>query len=443
MTVQRGTRARSLIALGFGFFIDSAEDLALPMLFPAIRNSLGLLYSHLGLIDNVRIIFQTFSGPFWGMLADKYNRKWILVIGTGVWGIWTALCGLVDSFWQLMVLRVVACIGLGCLYPAAFSILGDIFGPKDRGKAMGAISAIGMFGIVVGALVFGELTAIPEIGWRIGLVGLGAMSVLSGVVIAILIKNPVRGAAEPELSDVITEEAEVQFAFSLKKVREVLRSGTLWLNFIQGAFIMTCINGLSIFFVTWLVDDRGYSESEAPIFFAGIVISLAIGSFVAGVVADWADVRSPKYGRILCSQGSIAITLPALWYLFTQAQTEIQILVPSILAGFFLDWTRRGVQQPLAHAVTKPELRSTAMALMEFTQGAFASMVIILFGNFANQYGLTTTLLVLSVGFWSIALVLTTLYYFVYPREAAILRQEMQNRRQVLIGQSQIADLPE
>lgn len=193
-----------------------------------------------------------------------------------------------------------------------------------------------------------------------------------------------------------------------------------------------------------LVSGRpGYSESEAPIFFAGIVISLAIGSFVAGVVADWADVRSPKYGRILCSQGSIAITLPALWYLFTQAQTEIQILVPSILAGFFLDWTRRGVQQPLAHAVTKPELRSTAMALMEFTQGAFASMVIILFGNFANQYGLTTTLLVLSVGFWSIALVLTTLYYFVYPREAAILRQEMQNRRQVLIGQSQIADLPE
>lgn len=264
MTVQRGTRARSLIALGFGFFIDSAEDLALPMLFPAIRNSLGLLYSHLGLIDNVRIIFQTFSGPFWGMLADKYNRKWILVIGTGVWGIWTALCGLVDSFWQLMVLRVVACIGLGCLYPAAFSILGDIFGPKDRGKAMGAISAIGMFGIVVGALVFGELTAIPEIGWRIGLVGLGAMSVLSGVVIAILIKNPVRGAAEPELSDVITEEAEVQFAFSLKKVREVLRSGTLWLNFIQGAFIMTCINGLSIFFVTWLVDDRDIRRVKRP-----------------------------------------------------------------------------------------------------------------------------------------------------------------------------------
>ncbi|MFZ5807776.1 MAG: MFS transporter [Chloroflexota bacterium] len=436
MNNSKGLRARSLIALGFGFFIDSAEDLALPMLFPAIRNSLGLLYSHLGLIDNVRIIFQTFSGPFWGMLADKYNRKWILVIGTGLWGIWTALCGLVDSFWQLLALRVVACIGLGCLYPAAFSIMGDIFGPKDRGKAMGTISAIGMFGIVVGAVTFGQLTNIPEIGWRIGLVGLGFMSIISGVVIAVLIKNPVRGQAEPELSDVIKEEDETRFAFSLVKVKEVLRSKTLWINFIQGAFVMTTLNALSIFLVTWLVDDRGFSEADAPLFFGGVVISLAVGSFVAGIVADWADQRSPRYGRIICSQASIAITLPALLYLFTKAHTVVEILVPSIVAGFFIDWTRRGTQQPMAHAVTKPELRSTAMALMEFTQGSFASVVIILFGNYANQFGLTRTLLILTVGFWTIALLLTTFYYFVYPKEAAHFRQEMQNRREILLAEN-------
>lgn len=436
MKQSKGLRARALTALGFGFFIDSAEDLALPMLFPAIRPSLGLLYSDLSLIDNIRIIFQTFSGPFWGMAADKYNRKWILVIGTGIWGIWTALCGLVDNFWQLMILRVVACIGLGCLYPAAFSMLGDIFGPKDRGKAMGAISAIGMLGIVVGAVTFGELTGIPDTGWRIGFVLLGAMSVLSGVVIAVLIKNPVRGAAEPELQDVIKKEDEARFSFNLKKVREVLKSGTIWVNFIQGAFVMTALNALTIFYVTWLVDDRGFAESDAPLFFGGVVISLAVGSVVAGIVADWADKRFPKFGRIVCSQASIAITLPALWYLFTTAQTFMQVLIPSIIAGFFIDWTRRGTQQPLAHAVTKPELRSTAMALMEFTQGAFASVVIIIFGGYANQYGLTQTLLVLTVGFWAIAFLLTTIYYFVYPREAHALRSAMETRREEILAKN-------
>jgi MFS family permease len=429
-------KTKSMISLGFGFFIDSAEDLALPMLFPAIRNSLGLVYSQLGLIDNIRILFQTLSGPFWGIAADKFNRKWILVLGTGLWGIWTAACGLVNSFWQLLILRIVACIGLGCLYPAAFSILGDIFGPRERGKAMGTISAIGIFGIVAGSIVFGELTAMPDIGWRIGFVVLGIMSILSGLVIAIFLENPVRGSAEPELKDVITAKDEKLFAFNFDKVREVMKSKTLWVNFIQGAFIMTAINALTIFFVTWLVDDRGFSESDAPLFFGGIVISLAVGSVVAGLVCDWADKINPRYGRIICSQASIAISLPFLFYLFTRAQTVTQILIPSIVAGFFIDWTRRGTQQPMAHAVTKPELRSTAMAMMEFVQGAVASVVIILFGRFANLYGLTRTLLILTCVFWVIALILTTIYYFVYPKESSEFREEMEERRKIIISQT-------
>jgi len=172
-TDKKGARARLLTALGFGFFIDSAEDVALPMLWPAVRTALGLSYAQLGYIDSIRVIFQTFSGPFWGMLADRYNRKWILVIGTGVWGLWTSVCGLVTDYWQLLIVRVVACIGLGCLYPAAFSLLADSFGPKQRGRAMGTISAIGMFGIVAGALAFGEIIGVSENGWRIGFVGLG------------------------------------------------------------------------------------------------------------------------------------------------------------------------------------------------------------------------------------------------------------------------------
>ena len=429
---KKSIRTKTMVALGFGFLIDSAEDLALPMLFPAIRNTLGLVYSQLAVIDNIRIIFQTMSGPFWGMAADKFNRKWILVLGTGVWGIWTAACGLVDAFWQLLVLRIIACIGLGCLYPAAFSMLGDIFGPKERGKAMGTISAIGIMGIVIGAVVFGELTNVPDTGWRIGFIVLGGMSILSGVVIALLIKNPVRGSAEPELENVITKDDEKIFAFNFSKVKEVLKSKTLWVNYIQGAFIMTAINALTIFFVTWLVDDRGFSESDAPIFFGGIVLSLAVGSIAAGIVSDWADKRWPRFGRIVCSQASIAISLPALLYLFTRAHTTAEILISSVIAGFFIDWTRRGTQQPLAHAVTKPELRSTAMAMMEFTQGLFASIVIMVFGNYANTYGLTQTLLILTVLFWTIALVITTVFYFVYPKEAAQFRQTMNERREVI-----------
>ncbi len=433
---KKGFRARILTALGFGFFIDSAEDVALPMLWPAVRNALGLSYAQLGYIDSIRVIFQTFSGPFWGMLADRYNRKWILVIGTGVWGLWTSICGLATDYWQLLIVRVVACIGLGCLYPAAFSILADSFGPKQRGRAMGTISAIGMFGIVAGALAFGEVIGISEDGWRIGFIGLGLTSVLSGLVIAILVKEPVRGAAEPELESIITAQSASRFRFHLAGVKEIFKVKTVLVNFLQGIFMLTTINALATFYVTWLVDDRGFSEADAPLFFGGVVISLAVGNFVGGSVGDWAYRRWPKYGRAAVSQISIAISLPAMWYLFTKATSTAEIIACSIVAGFFLDWTRRGAMQPMVQSAVRPELRSTAMALTEFVNGAFASVVIILFGKYADQFGLSRTLLLLTSGFWAIAFLVTPLYYFVYPKDAQRLHDQMEERREIIAGEN-------
>jgi len=369
------------------------------------------------------------------MVADRYNRKWVLVVGTGAWGILTLACGLVTSYWQLLAVRVVACIGLGCLYPVAFSMLADVFGPHHRGKAMGTVSFIGMFGIVVGAFVFGELLNISEVGWRWAFIALGLASILSGVVIAVLVRDPVRGGAEPALEEVITEETAARFPFHLADVREVLRSRTVWVNFIQGVFVMTPINAMAAFFVTWLVDDRGFSEADAPMIFGGVVIALAFGGLAGGVVADWADARWPRYGRIAVSQVSILLAWPAMLFLLLRAVDFGPLLASALFAGFFLDWTRRGVKQPLVQNVIRPELRSTAMALTEFSQGAVAAVVIVLFGSFADRFGLTRTLLVLACGFWAIALVVTIAYYFVYPPEAQRLREAMEQRRDSIISE--------
>ncbi len=434
----KGKRARLLTALGFGFFIDSAEDVALPMLWPAVRTALGLSYAQLSYIDSIRVIFQTFSGPFWGMLADRYNRKWILVIGTGIWGLWTSVCGLATNYWQLLIVRVIACIGLGCLYPAAFSLLADSFGPKQRGRAMGTISAIGMFGIVAGALTFGEVIGISANGWRIGFIGLGLMSAVSGLVIAVLVKEPVRGAAEPELESIIDEESAARFRFKVADIKELLKVKTVLVNFLQGIFMLTTINALATFYVTWLVDDRGFSESDAPLFFGVVVISLAVGNFIGGIVGDWAYRRWPKYGRAVVSQVSIAIALPAMWYLFTRAYSTLPIVICSIVAGFFLDWTRRGAMQPMVQSAVRPELRSTAMALTEFVNGAFASVTIILFGKYADRYGLSHTLLILTSGFWAIAFLVTPLYYFVFPSDSQRLHEMMRDRRDMIVGRDSI-----
>jgi MFS family permease len=421
-----------LAVLGFGFFIDSAEDVALPMLFPAIRSALGLDVAALGLMTGVRIIFQTFSGPFWGMAADRFSRKWVLVIGAGLWGLWTSLCGLTFSFWQLFAAHVIACLGLGCLYPAAFSMVADTFGPHNRGKALGTIAAVGMLGIVAGAVIFGQLVGASDTGWRWAFITLGLASVVSGVLIAVAIRDPVRGAAEPELEHVITEEKAIQFRFHPANVVQILARKTVWVNFLQGVFLLTTINSLMTFFPTWLVDDRHLSQSHAMLIFGCVVVSLAVGSIGGGIVADSSDRRWPRYGRILISQISILVTLPAMYFLLIRATSTQSIIASALLAGFFIDWTRRGVKQPLVQNVIPPELRSTAMALTEFVQGAAASIIIIFFAGYAKRHGLTAALMILGCGSWTIALIVTSLYYLVYPADAVRLRNAMEHRRQLL-----------
>jgi predicted MFS family arabinose efflux permease len=218
-------------------------------------------------------------------------------------------------------------------------------------------------------------------------------------------------------------------------VKEIFKIKTVLVNFLQGIFMLTAINALATFYVTWLVDDRGFSESDAPLFFGVLVISLAAGNFVGGSVGDWAYRRWPNYGRAVMSQISIGIVLPAMYLLFTQAYTTTEIAVCSVIIGFFLDWTRRGAMQPMVQSAVRPELRSTAMAMTEFINGAFASIVIILFGQYADQYGLNQTLLILSCGFWFFAFLVTPLYYLVFPKDSKKLSDQMQERREIITSE--------
>lgn len=92
--------------------------------------------------------------------------------------------------------------------------------------------------------------------------------------------------------------------------------------------------------------------------------------------------------------------------------------------------------QPMVQSAVRPELRSTAMALTEFINGAFASVVIILFGKFADRVGLSRTLLILTSGFWTIAFFVTPLYYLVFPKDSSRLHEQMQERRDLITGKS-------
>ncbi len=426
------SRWRTMLALSFGYFIDQGEVQAMSVLFPTLQTLWGLTYTQLGTVGTIRNVLQSITAPLWGFAADKFTRKKVIVFGTGIWGIWTLLCGLTQSFGQLLAVRAISGIGLGCLMPATFSLLSDAFPPRQRGRALGIMEALGMLGIVVGTLGLGML-ATPTL-WRWGFILLGMFSVLSGVVVWFLVEEPVRGAAEPELEGRITAADAEKYGFKMSDVPKVLSIRTIWVAIGQGLAGMMPWVVLALYLITWLVRDRGMDEQGATIAFAGIVVGTAISNVLGGFLGDWAEGVNPKYGRPFIGQVSVISGIPLSYILFTQTGDWPfwALVVLCFFTALLISWAGKGSKEPMMQAVTPPELRGTAFSLVTFVESGFTALVAYVAGLLADSMGLTQAMLWTIPFPWFICALIFSLFYWSYPRDSAKLRALMTKRAEEL-----------
>ena len=425
-------RWRTLLALAFGYFIDQGEGQAMSVLFPTLQQIWGLTYTQLGLVGTIRNFLQSITAPLWGYAADRYSRKKVIVFGTGIWGIWTLLIGFSQNYGQLLTLRAISGIGLGCLMPATFSLMADTYRPHERGRALGILEGIGVLGIVIGTLGLG-LLATPDL-WRWGFFLLGSFSVISGVTVWLLVEEPIRGSAEPELAGKITEEAAAQYNVKLSDVPKILSIPTILVAIAQGLAGSMPWVVMSLYFITWLVNDRGLAEQQATIAFAGIVVGTAVSNVIGGFLGDWADKINPKYGRPFIGQISVIAGIPLTYILLTQTEEWpfTAVVVLCFVTALLISWPGKGAKEPMMQAVTPPELRASAFAIVTFIESGFAAFVAYFAGRLADQVGLTQAMIYTIPFPWMICAAIFTLFYFTYPHDSSRLRSQMAERAKAL-----------
>ena len=431
-TVAKKSKWQTLVALSLGYFVDQGEAQAMSIFSPVLRQLWGLSITNLSWITFVRSLLQSLSSPFWGYLADKYNRKKVLFWGTGIWGVWTMMVGLTQNFGQLLAVRVISGIGLGCLMPATFSIIADTYAPKIRGKMLGILEAIGTLGIIIFTVVLSTL-ATPQ-GWRWGFIILGAASILSGLMIMVFVEEPVRGAAEPEMKGKLTAQDADRYQTTLDGIKKVLAIPTIRVAILQGLAGSMPWVIMGAFFILWLVEKRGLSTQEAPLAFGAIMIGMAFSAVIGGVLGDWADKKSPKYGRTIVGQVSVFSGIPLTYILLTQTAewSIVQIALFCFFTALFIGWPGKGSKEPMMQGVVPPELRSTAFAATTFIESGFAAIIALLFGFLADKIDLQTAMLWTIPFPWLLCGLLFSGFYFTYPKDSQKLRATMRQRAQEL-----------
>ncbi|MDM5316868.1 MDR family MFS transporter [Fictibacillus sp. b24] len=131
------------------------------MLFAALNQtivgtSLPKIIADLGGIEYYSWVFTIFmltssiTAILVGKLSDIYGRKPFILLGIGVFTIGSLLCGVSRSILELIAYRGIQGLGGGMIMSTAFTAVGDLFPPRERGKWQGIMSSV--FGL---ASVFG------------------------------------------------------------------------------------------------------------------------------------------------------------------------------------------------------------------------------------------------------------------------------------------------
>ncbi len=285
----------SVGALSAAFMVDLSENVSISVLWPQMYRSLGVSIGQLGPVSGISELVGTLTMPLWGYAADRFSRKWLLVFFTGIWGLWTAAIGFINTMPQLMVVRALAGLGLGVFLPTAFSLVGDLFDNKTRGRATGLMQAFGMIGIM---FAFGALPVLAEgdpEAWRWGFILLGGASFVSALLM-LFIQDPPRGAAEPELRDVMTKEAANQYAFKWHDLQMLVKIRSWWWLTIKDILDAMSLLVFYRWAFPWL-DELGLGQTAIPVIiyiFAGLVV----GQVVTGWLGDSLERRFPGKGRL-------------------------------------------------------------------------------------------------------------------------------------------------
>ena len=98
--------------LSFANIVSFVDRMIISLMVDPIKADLKLTDTEIGLLLGMAfVLFYALMAVPLGMLADRKNRKYIILVGSLLWSIATAACGLAKSFGQLLAARVSVGVG--------------------------------------------------------------------------------------------------------------------------------------------------------------------------------------------------------------------------------------------------------------------------------------------------------------------------------------------
>ena len=244
--------------------------------------------------------------PVSGIIADKMNRKWLIVGSLFVWSAVTYAMGYADSYNQLYWLRAIMGVSEALYIPAGLSLIADYHQKKTRSLAIG----IHMTGLYMGSAIGGfGATIAASFSWHTTFHYFGIIGIVYAVILVFLLKE----FKHPEAEIKTTVASPIKERESVLKGLSVLFTNmSFWI--ILFYFAIPSLPGWAT--KNWLPTLFSQNlnipmEQAGPLATITISVSAFIGVIFGGILSDrW--VQKNIKGRVYTSAIGLGLTIPAL-----------------------------------------------------------------------------------------------------------------------------------
>lgn len=241
-----------------------------------------------------------------GFVADKYNRVRCLCVCTLIFAVAMVLQGSVQSYWQLVVLRMIMAAGESGCNPLATGIMSDIFSEDKRALVM-AIFNWGIYGGYGIAFPVGRYVTkldIWDLGWRICYYGAGVLALVMAVLTGTTLREPERKAIGEE-NNANGQPKKVSLVKVLTQPRVMM--------LMFAASIRHC-GGMTFAYNADLYYNSYFPDVDLGWWLFAVTIGIgSVGVVVGGIVSDKIVATMGIKSRVVVLAVSQLIAAPFAW----------------------------------------------------------------------------------------------------------------------------------
>eukprot|EP00929_Paragymnodinium_shiwhaense_P049221 TRINITY_DN24840_c0_g1_i1.p1 TRINITY_DN24840_c0_g1~~TRINITY_DN24840_c0_g1_i1.p1 ORF type:complete len:497 (-),score=89.52 TRINITY_DN24840_c0_g1_i1:763-2253(-) len=383
--VDQRSRKRQIVefilinACGFMWFADNA---ILPAVYRELKETFGVTLTQLGTMTFARGLMEALASFPVGFAADVQPRPKLILCGVLLWGMGIIACGMASQFWMLFAGRVMNGIGLGIVQPLLYSLISDLTPPSRRGSAFGTLQFIGNTGSMAGAFfaaTFAEVVFMGMAGWRMVLVAFGMISIVIGMLVGAVIKDPREGVLKKVSVFAVVKEKwpEMVRIFKIPSFLTIIAQGGIgsspWYSF--------------SFLTLWL-ELLCFSNSEAADINSIFVLGQAFGGIIGGKVLDAVCRLFPKHGPPSVCQVSVGIGLPMTFIIFfvmDEDSPQRAYFAMFMAFGMLISWAGI-VNNKIFGDIVPQEIYPYIYGLDRCIEGAVGSLGSLATGYITNEY---------------------------------------------------------